>query len=139
VVDRARLSSRLDALEGYLAELRPFRAVSREEFVREPAMHHLAERLLHLACECVLDTAQHVIAEGGYRQAATYKDLMQVLTEEGLIDAGLAERLKRWMGFRNALVHLYLELDHGRSYDAIQEDLRDLEEFAAKIARLLPG
>jgi uncharacterized protein YutE (UPF0331/DUF86 family) len=138
VVDRARLSSRLDALESYLAELRPFRVVSREEFVREPAMHHLAERLLHLACECVLDIAQHVIAEGGYRQAGSYKDLMQVLREEGLIEADLAERLKGWMGFRNALVHLYLEIDHGRSYDAIQQDLGDLEEFAAKMARFLP-
>lgn len=138
MVDRARLSSRLDALDGYLAELRPFRAVSREEFVREPALHHLAERLLHLACECVLDIAQHVIAEAGYRQASTYKELMQVLSEEGLIDNDLAERLKGWMGFRNALVHLYLEIDHGRSYDAIQEDLGDLEEFAAKMAGLLP-
>jgi uncharacterized protein YutE (UPF0331/DUF86 family) len=126
-------------LEGYLAELRPFRSVSREEFVREPAMHHLAERLLHLACESVLDIAQHVIAEGGYRQAATYKDLMEVLTEEGLLDADLAERLKGWMGFRNALVHLYLELDHGRSYDAIQQDLGDLEQFGAKMAGLLPA
>jgi uncharacterized protein YutE (UPF0331/DUF86 family) len=125
-------------LDGYLAELRPFQAVSREEFVREPALHHLAERLLHLACECVLDIAQHVIAEAGYRQAATYKELMQVLSEEGLIDEDLAERLKGWMGFRNALVHLYLELDHGRSHDAIQEDLGDLEEFAAKMAGLLP-
>lgn len=49
----------------------------------------------------------------------------------------LSERLKRWMGFRNILVHLYLEIDHGRVYDAIQEDLGDLENFAVLMARLL--
>jgi uncharacterized protein YutE (UPF0331/DUF86 family) len=54
-----------------------------------------------------------------------------------MIDRDLSERLKRWMGFRNVLVHLYLEIDHGRVYDAIQEDLGDLEDFAAIIARLL--
>jgi hypothetical protein len=44
VADRDALSSRLDALENYLAELRSFQSVRHEEFVREPALHHLAER-----------------------------------------------------------------------------------------------
>ena len=137
MVDRDTLSSRLSALEDYLAELRAFREVSREEFLREPALHHVAERYLHLACEAVLDIAHHVISDKGFRQAAGYRDTMDVLREEGLIEAGLAERLKGWMGFRNVLVHLYLQIDHGRSWDAIQEELGDLEKFAAAMSRLL--
>jgi hypothetical protein len=39
----------LDALESYLAELRSFQSVSREDFIREPALHHLAERFFHFA------------------------------------------------------------------------------------------
>jgi uncharacterized protein YutE (UPF0331/DUF86 family) len=137
VVDRRKLSSRLSALESYLAELRSFRDISREQFTQEPALHHLAERYLHLACEAVLDIAQHVIADRGYPQASSYRNAIEVLEEEGLIDEGLSERLQRWMGFRNILVHLYLEIDHSRVYDAIQEDLGDLEAFAASMARLL--
>ena len=100
-------------------------------------MHHLAERFLHLACECILDIAQHVIADQGYRQATSYKDAMDVLCEEGLLDRDLADRLKGWMGFRNVLVHLYLTIDHGRTYDAIRDDLSDLGQFAVAMARLL--
>lgn len=137
MVDRDALSSRLNALEGYLAELRSFQSVRREDFVREPALHHLAERFLHLACESVLDIAQHVIADQGYRQAQSYKDAMDVLWEEGLIGRDLADRLKGWMGFRNVLVHLYLAIDHGRTYDAISDDLDDLEHLAAAMASLL--
>lgn len=137
MVDREKLSSRLDALESYLAELRSFRQHSREEFVREPALHHLAERFLHLACECVLDIAHHLIADQGYPQATSYKSTMDILRDEGVLDEDLAEHLKGWMGFRNVLVHLYLDIDHGRSYDAIVQDLEDLEEFAASVARFL--
>ncbi|HEX6198908.1 MAG TPA: DUF86 domain-containing protein, partial [Thermoanaerobaculia bacterium] len=131
------LSARLSALEGYLAELRSFRDRSREEFVREPALHGLAERYLHLASEAVADAAHHVIADEGYRQPENYKDAIEVLQEEGLIQSDLAERLQDWMGFRHVLVHLYLKIDHGRSWDAIQEDLGDLEAFAAAMGRFL--
>ena len=137
MVDQQKLSSRLSALEGYLTELRSFHACSREQFLEEPALHHLAERYLHLACESVLDIAHHVIADQGYPQAGSYRDSIEVLEKEGLIGPDLSERLKRWMGFRNVLVHLYLEIDHGRVYDAIQEELGDLEEFAGSMARLL--
>jgi uncharacterized protein YutE (UPF0331/DUF86 family) len=137
VVDQRKLSSRLSALESYLVELRSFRAYSREQFVREPALHHLAERYLHLACEAVLDIAQHVIADQGFTQATSYRNSVEVLEEEGIIDQDLSERLQRWMGFRNILVHLYLEIDHGRVYDAIQEDLGDLETFATSMAQFL--
>jgi uncharacterized protein YutE (UPF0331/DUF86 family) len=127
----------LDALEGYLTELRSFRGIERSAFVRELALHHLAERYLELACSCVLDIAHHVIADQGYRQAVSYKDTMDVLREEGLLEADLADRLKRWMGFRNLLVHIYLEIDHGESYDAIRDDLEDLQHFAERMARFL--
>jgi uncharacterized protein YutE (UPF0331/DUF86 family) len=124
-------------LESYLAELSPFRAESRDRYIAEPALHHLAERLLHLACECVLDIAQHVIADRGYRQPSNYKDAIEVLHQEGLLASDLSVRLQRWMGLRNVLVHFYIDIDHGRTFDAIADDLGDLEQFAARMAQLL--
>jgi len=137
MVDQGALSSRLNALAGYLAELRPFAQVSREDFLADPRLHHLAERLLHLACECVLDTAHHVISDLGYRQPTDYKDTMEVLREEGVLEDDLAARLQDWMGFRNVLVHFYIKIDHGESYEAIRNDLGDLEAFAARLGRFL--
>jgi uncharacterized protein YutE (UPF0331/DUF86 family) len=137
VVDRDVLSARLSALASYLTELRGFLSRSEVEYVREPALHVLAERYLHLACEAVGDIAHHVIADEGYRQPASYKDAIAVLQEEQLVEAELAERLKDWMGFRQVLVHLYLDIDHHRTWAAIQEDLGDLDRFAAAMARLL--
>lgn len=137
MVDRDVLSSRLSALDGYLAELRSLRTQSREAFVAESALHHLAERFVHLACEAVLDLAHHVISDTGLRQPATYREAMDVLAEGGVIDEDLALRLANWIGLRNVLVHLYLSIDHGRVWDALQDDFADLEAFAAAMARLL--
>ena len=129
----------MSALDEYLAELRAFARWSREEYLSDPHRHHLAERFLHLACECVLDMAQHVISDMGFRQPADYRDSMEVLREEGILDDDLAERLKSWMGFRNILVHLYLDIDHGLTYDTICNELGDLDQFKRSIGRLLDG
>lgn len=137
MVDRDALSSRLGALAGYLAELRGFRTVSKESFVREGALHHLAERYLHLATECSIDIAHHLISDLELPMPQTYKEAFEILAAEGLITEDLAARLKGWVGFRNILVHLYLAINHGLSYDAINADLGDLEEFAVAAARHL--
>jgi uncharacterized protein YutE (UPF0331/DUF86 family) len=137
MVDRDVLASRLSALDGYLAELRSLRTASREEFVAEPALHHLAERFVHLACEAILDLAHHVVSDEGLRQPATYREAMQVLAEGGFVNADLAVRLADWVGLRNVLVHLYLNIDHGRVWDALHEDFGDLDAFAAAMAELL--
>jgi uncharacterized protein YutE (UPF0331/DUF86 family) len=137
LVDRDALSSRLSALASYLTELRGFRDVPRERFVREPALHHLAERYLHLAAECAIDLAHHLVSDLGLPLPQTYKETFDVLAAEAVISEELAERLRGWVGFRNVLVHLYLTIDHGISHRAIAEDLGDLEAFAARAARFL--
>ncbi|MCP3964407.1 MAG: DUF86 domain-containing protein [bacterium] len=127
----------MNALDEYLVELKAFAHWSREEFLGDPHRHHLAERFLHLACECVLDISQHVISDMGFRQPEDYKDSMEVLRQEGILGDDLAKRLKGWMGFRNVLVHLYLAIDHNQSYDTIHNELGDLEDFKKNMAQLL--
>lgn len=137
MVDQELLRSRLSALGSYLTELETFQRVDRERFVRESALHHLAERLLHLACECVIDIAHHVISDTGLRQPGTYRDAMDALRDGKHVSPELADQLKDWMGFRNVLVHFYMKIDHGRSHDAIVNDLDSLRAFSRQMARLL--
>jgi uncharacterized protein YutE (UPF0331/DUF86 family) len=130
MVDREIFSRRLAALHGYLEKLRAFGKTSEEEFRRTDALHDLAERYLHLAVECVLDLANHFIAESDLRTPETNQDTFTRLEEVGEIDTRLASHLRAWAGFRNVLVHEYLSIDHGIAWKAIQEELDDLETFA---------
>lgn len=129
MVDQEIFSRRLDALAGYLKKIKAFRETSREEFVSQPAIHDLAERYLHLAVECVLDLSNHYLASESIGIPDTYKDSFLMLSEAGRLESDLAVKLASWAGFRNILVHEYLAIDHGLAWDAIQEDLSDLETF----------
>jgi uncharacterized protein YutE (UPF0331/DUF86 family) len=72
-----------------------------------------------------------LIADAGLEAPETYRDAFAILARHSVVDAALAKRLQSWAGFRNVLVHAYLAIDHGMSWDAIASDLSDLREFAA--------
>jgi uncharacterized protein YutE (UPF0331/DUF86 family) len=130
MVDREIFSRRLEALHGYLRRLKAFREAELEEFLREAALHHLAERYLHLAVEAALDLANHWIADQALPTPDTNRDSFTVLEEAGELEPALADRLRGWAGFRNILVHEYLEIDHGIAYRAIRDELGELEALS---------
>ena len=126
MVDQEIFSRRLAALDDYLQKAQRLGEISEIEFKSNPAVYDLAERYLHLATEAAIDLANHWIADRSLRTPESNRDTFAVLEESGEIDPALAERLRGWAGFRNLLVHQYANLDHGVSYQAIQEDLEDL-------------
>lgn len=137
MVDAEVLRRRLDALLDYLGCLEAFRSDDRERFIANRDRHHLAERYLHLAVESALDIANHLIADAGFEAPETYRDAFAILVRHGVLDSALGQRLQSWTGMRNILVHLYLDIDHGLTWDAIQSDLDDLRRFAQIAARKL--
>ena len=112
--------------------------VPRDEFLRDPAIHDLAERYLHLIAEAALDLANHCIAHEGLRTPESNRDTFTVLEEAGEISSQLSLQLRGWAGYRNILVHDYANLDHGVAWRAIRDDLADIRAFRlwalAKIA-----
>ena len=130
MVDREIFSRRLEALHDYSNKLRAFRDASEDEFVREPTLHDLAERYLHLAVEACLDLANHWISEQSLPTPDANRDTFTILEREGELSSDLADRLRGWAGFRNILVHEYLEIDHSIAYRAIRDELADLDAFA---------
>jgi len=137
MVDAAILRRRLDALLEYIGRLERFRGVEREAFVADPDTHQLAERYLHLAIEAALDIANHIIADRNYEAPETYRDAFAILAKHGFLSDDLAQRLQSWAGFRNILVHAYLDVDHGLAWDSIRDDLGDLRALAKEAAALL--
>lgn len=133
MVDRDVLDRRLGRLEEVVADLRSLQARGRAEVLGDRGLLAQLERWLHLAGECAADIAQHVIADQGWATPGTYREAFVRLREYGVIDEDLARRMAGWAGLRNVVVHAYLDLDHERLLDALDE-LDDLEHFAAAVA-----
>jgi uncharacterized protein YutE (UPF0331/DUF86 family) len=95
------------------------------------------ERGLQLGAEILFDVGNHVLSAGFGVSTKDYEDILVQLERVGVVDAALGQRLKGLGGFRNLLVHDYLEVDPEKVIEALARAPRDFTVFALALRRWL--
>jgi uncharacterized protein YutE (UPF0331/DUF86 family) len=131
------IRKRLNKLDQYLAVLRNLQRYERDEFLSNPERYGSAERFLHLAIEALLDMGNHVIADESLGVVDWYSDVPKIFLEKGMISPELCEKWVRMIGFRNTLVHGYIDIDRDIVYDVLKNRLGDIEELKRLFAGFL--
>jgi uncharacterized protein YutE (UPF0331/DUF86 family) len=131
------IRKRLNKIDEYLVVLQRLQRYGRDEFLSDPERYGSAERFLHLAIEALLDMGNHVIADEGLGVVDWYSDVPRIFLEKGMISSELSEKWIRMIGFRNTLVHGYMDVDRTIVYEVLQNGLGDIEELKRVFARHL--
>lgn len=131
------IRKRLNKLDEYLLILCGLQKYSFEEFIGDPEHYGSAERFLQLGIEAIMDMGNHVIAELALGVVNWYSDIPAILAERGYINADLKEKWIQMIGFRNTLVHEYVDIDRGIVYDVLQHRLGDIEALKQVFAQFL--
>jgi len=85
------------------------------------------------AIEGCLNVAQHLCASEGWGPPASNADAMRILGRQGVLSAELAESMARAVGFRNVLVHGYVDVDDDRVVAQLDR-VADLEAFSRAVS-----
>lgn len=128
---------RLGKLDEYLAILHGLRGYTYQEFMASPERYGSAERFLQLAIEVLTDLGNHVIADLRLGTVEWYSDIPRLLHEAGYMTAEMRENWTRMIGFRNVLVHDYLDVDRRLVFEILQQRLGDIEALRPVFAILL--
>jgi uncharacterized protein YutE (UPF0331/DUF86 family) len=91
------------------------------------------ERRLQTAIQSALDAASHIVSERGLGEPRNNQELFVLLAQDGWLSDELALTCRRMVGFRNVLVHQYMDVDLDRLRDIAENRLADLEEFVRSI------
>ena len=81
------------------------------------------------ACESTIDAAMHLVRIHRLGIPQETREAFDLLEHAGLIDASLALRLRRMVGFRNVAVHDYQRLNLEIVKAIVTERLDDFLEF----------
>ncbi|HEX9050187.1 MAG TPA: DUF86 domain-containing protein [Anaeromyxobacter sp.] len=90
------------------------------------------ERGLQICVQNCLDVATHLAAAAG-RDVPDYATAVDRLEELGVLPGAFARRFRSVAGFRNVLVHGYLEVDPALVHRVLNERLDDFEMFARHV------
>jgi len=129
--------NKLERLEGYVKILNSYKRYSVQDIKEDFTLRGAIERYLEVSLECCIDIGEMIISSRGLRKPETYKEVIEILGEEGILPEGFAERFGEAAKFRNILVHMYAEVDVKMVYEILQSNLGDFDEFAKYIARYL--
>lgn len=130
-----RLAELLRHLD-HLREIRP-RVAGTEALRKDLSLHNDVLFSLLTVCQLVIDIAAELGARRGLR-FESYTDAVRALSEIPEIPEALARSLEPLPGFRNILIHEYVNLDFDRVLEAL-DDLEPVAEFAEIVRRLEAG
>ena len=131
------IRKRLNKLDEYLEILYRLQRYTFEEFIGDAEHYGSAERFLHLSIEATLDMGNHVISDLDLGTVNWYSDIPLILEKHGYINKVLKDTLTRMIGFRNTLIHEYIEIDRKIVYRVLQDNLGDIEQFKGIFAQFL--
>ena len=85
------------------------------------------------AIEACIDVAQHICSAAGWGPPADNGDAMRLLGSHDVLTPDMADALRKAVGFRNVLVHEYVQV----SDDIVTARLGDLEGFVEQVAAFI--
>ena len=135
-LDAAVVRRHLLALDEALQVLRHHQGRSVEDLVSNQEERWIVERGLQLCAQNALDVATHLVASTG-RDAVDYTAAIDHLAEMGVLPRDFTARFRGVAGFRNVVVHAYLEVDVPLLHRLLNNHLEDFAVFAQHIENYL--
>jgi uncharacterized protein YutE (UPF0331/DUF86 family) len=137
-IDRAAIRRHLAALDHAVQQLRHHQGKTLSALRSDQDATWAVERGLQLCAQNVLEIATHIVASTG-RDAPDYASAFDALAELGVLPAEFAARIRGLAGFRNVVVHAYVDVDAHRVHELLNEHLDDFAVFAGHVQRYPDG
>jgi uncharacterized protein YutE (UPF0331/DUF86 family) len=133
VVRVKTLEARLERLDKVILDLQNFADMDRTALLKSHRDMLALERSLQVGASLLFDIGSHILSAAYGVSAGDYEDIVTLLAQQGVVSADLRSRFKGIGGFRNLLVHEYMDLDPERVLDFLGKAPEDFDEFAHEI------
>ncbi|MBK6715177.1 MAG: DUF86 domain-containing protein [Burkholderiales bacterium] len=136
-MDRLVLERKLESLRRCLVRVRSRCPATLPELVQDLDAQDVLVLNLSRAVQLCVDMAAHLLTELELPPPSTMGEAFTRLAEAQVIDAALAQAMRRAVGFRNLAVHNYDAIDWAIVFAIATNHIGDFERFARKVAERL--
>ncbi|MCR4317700.1 MAG: DUF86 domain-containing protein [Planctomycetes bacterium] len=128
---------KIQSIERCVGRAREEHSAAGENFASDHTRQDAAVLNVTRACEQSIDLTNHLVKILSLGIPSSSAESFALIEQAGVIDAELAEKLKRMASFRNIAIHAYHKLDVEILEKVIVTYLDDLLEFTMNVAKFL--
>ena len=92
---------------------------------------------LQRACEASIDAAMHIVRINKLGVPQESRNAFELLENSRFLNADLAQRMKKMVGFRNVAVHDYQKLNSEILKSILENHLGDFRRFSSSMLSLI--
>ncbi len=129
----AFITKKLEIMTRYVGELEELLKYPDSRFFTGTETMHVAERLIQLIVDGMIDINQHFIRELNLNISDDLKSTFIILGEKTILPLEFAKRVSGVVGVRNILVHQYEELDKELFLKNVRKNIRDFGTYQKHI------
>jgi len=134
MVDQSLIRTKIAHIHKNLERLTKKNGISLEAFKLDSDAQDIVIHNLQLAIQGAIDIASHIVSDERWGVPNTLMGLYDILREHKVIDAGMADTMKRMVGFRNIIVHEYEDIDLEKVHQTLTSRLVDFKAYLRRIA-----
>ena len=139
MLDTSRIAERLSLIRENSRILeKDYKGKPLEKYLEDENFNASAERFLQTAIQACIDISNHIVASLGLQKPKEDNaETFRILSKEGILPEKFSKVMISVTGYRNVLVHGYLEVERKETYKNIYYHLDDLAKFAKYIEEFL--
>ena len=124
------IKERVKKIEEIVTELKKLKKIPKPEFLKDKKTQYASMYAMIVGIEAICDIGNHILAQYFNQAADTYKDIILLLGEVGVIPKNFSQKSAQMTDFRNILIHLYLKIDPAQVYQNLQKAPAEFTKFS---------
>lgn len=133
MIDRDSALAKIATIDRCLARIAEVRGERRKDLLPVD-VEDIASLNLQRAIQAAIDLATHIISAEGYGTPDSTASVFTLLQQRGVIEADLAGRLRKMVGFRNIAVPEYQTVDPAILESILTRHLGDLRALTSQVS-----
>ncbi len=131
------IKKKINEIEKYIKEIKDFLQFSDKEIFADSGKMHIAERLLQLVVDAILDINQHIIRELNLEIIEDFQGTFHILAKNNILPENFAEKIAPVVAVRNRIVHGYESLDKKLLITNLRKNYSDFENYVRFVEEYL--
>jgi len=136
-IDKEKIKQRFSEINEAISEAGRLAGMGDQEFWSKKENIAAVKYYLLQAIESVGGVCVHIAAKKFNKGVSAFGECFEIMEKEKVLNADLAEKLRKMAKFRNKLIHRYWEIEDENILEYARKDLGDFESFIKAVGGIM--